>query len=180
MHPLRALRRLVLVSIFPLFASVGSAADFHLDSAGLRGGFSANESGVEFNEADLIVNWRLPWRWSLGKDWWMQSRLDASAGWLGSRSANACVGTLGPTLVISRQELPLSFECGISPTGISRYDLGAKNFGTYFQFTSHAGLNWDFTTHWRLSYRFQHMSNASISGHNPGLNLNYLGASYLF
>jgi Lipid A 3-O-deacylase (PagL) len=82
--------------------------------------------------------------------------------------------------VLTRGKFPLSLEGGVSPTGLSRYDFGAKNFGTYFQFTSHLGLNWDILPRVRLSYRFQHMSNAGLSRHNPGLNLHMLGVSYLF
>jgi hypothetical protein len=37
-----------------------------------------------------------------------------------------------------------------------------------FQFICHLGLNWDFATHWRLSYRYQHMSNADLALENPG------------
>jgi hypothetical protein len=41
-------------------------------------------------------------------------------------------------------------------------------------------LNWDFATHWRLGYRFQHMSNAGLSQPNPGLNMHMFALSYLF
>jgi hypothetical protein len=41
-------------------------------------------------------------------------------------------------------------------------------------------LNWDFAAHWRLSYRFQHMSNAGLSLQNPGLNMNMFSLGYIF
>lgn len=63
---------------------------------------------------------------------------------------------------------------------LSRHDFGSKDFGELFQFTSHIGLNLDLWEHLRLGYRFQHMSNAGLSGHNPGLNLHMLSMSYLF
>jgi hypothetical protein len=63
---------------------------------------------------------------------------------------------------------------------LSQSDFGAKDFGVPFQFTSHVGLNWDVTSHWRLGYRFQHMSNAGLDAHNPGLNMHMFGLSYLF
>jgi hypothetical protein len=52
--------------------------------------------------------------------------------------------------------------------------------GTDIQFTSHVGLNWDFAAHWRLGYRFQHMSNADLSRDNPGLNMHLFALSYVF
>ena len=59
----------------------------------------------DFHQAELFGNWNLPWGWDLGKEWHLQSRLDLSAGWLGDRSQNAAIGTLGPTLVLSRARL---------------------------------------------------------------------------
>ncbi len=47
-----------------------------------------------------------------------------------------------------------------------------------FQFTSHVGLNWDFAEHWRLGYRFQHISNADLAKPNPGLNMHLVTLSY--
>jgi hypothetical protein len=61
---------------------------------------------------------------------------------------------------------------------LSSYKFETRSFGTDIQFTSHVGLNWDFAAHWRLGYRFQHMSNASLSRDNPGLNLHLLALSY--
>jgi hypothetical protein len=49
-----------------------------------------------------------------------------------------------------------------------------------FQFTSHLGVNWDFAPHWRVGYRFQHMSNAGLATPNPGLNLHIFSVSYRF
>jgi lipid A 3-O-deacylase len=163
-----------------LFAVISRAEDFRLESVGVRGGLSASSRGEEFNQAEAFVNVNLPWGWDLGKEWHLQSRLDFSVGWLGDRGNNAAVGTIGPSVVLSRERLPVSLEGGVSPTFLSRSEFGSKDFGADFQFTSHIGLNWDFATHWRLGYRFQHMSNAGISSSNPGLNMHMFALSYLF
>lgn len=146
----------------------------------MRGGFSANESGWGFNEAQGFVSWNLPWDWDLGKEWYLQTRLDLSAGWLGDDEESAAIGTVGPSLMLGRQRLPLSLDGGISPTILTKHAFGSKDFGSYAQFTSHVGLNWDFAPHWHLSYRFEHMSNANLSEHNPGLNMHVFGLSYRF
>lgn len=156
------------------------AQDFHIESAGARYGFDPVGSESNFHQAEAFVNFDLPWNWDLGKRWSLQSRLDASAGWLGESGADAFIGTVGPSLSLGKQNFPLSLEGGVSPTILSRKDFPSRDFGTLFQFTSHGGINLDITSHWRLSYRFQHMSNASISRHNPGLNLHMFGLSYLF
>ena len=163
-----------------LCAVFGRAEDFRLESVGARGGLSANSSGQAFNQGDLFANWNLPWGWDLGKEWHLQSRLDLSIGWLGDRGNNAAIGTVGPSLVLGHERWPVSMEGGVSPTLLSRTGFGSKEFGTDFQFTTHIGLNWDFAPHWRLGYRFQHMSNAGLASKNPGLNLHFFALSYVF
>jgi hypothetical protein len=156
------------------------AQEFGLDSTGARWGLSSNDRTHNFNQAEGFVNWNLPWRWDLCSNWQIQHRLDISAGWLGGNGNDAAILKFGPTLVLVRPALPVSIEGGISPTLMTRSEFGSEDFGIPFQFTSHAGINWDITRHIRIGYRFQHMSNGHLSSHNPGLNLHMFGASYLF
>jgi hypothetical protein len=168
------------VACLVLCALLGRAEDFRLESIGARGGLSAHNSGKDFNQAEAFANWNLPWAWDLGKEWRLQSRLDFSLGWLGDRGNNAAIGTAGPSLVLSHEGWPVTLDGGSSPTVLSRSEFGSKDFGMDFQFTSHIGLNWDFAPHWRLSYRFQHLSNAGLASPNPGLNMHMFGLSYVF
>jgi hypothetical protein len=163
-----------------LCAGHGWAEEFRVESAGVRGGLSANGGRNEFHQGEAFGNWFLPWGWDLGKEWQLQTRLDLSAGWLGDSSQNAAVFTLGPTVILRQERWPVSLEVGVSLTLLSSYTFENKDLGMDFQFTSHVGLNWDFAKHWRLSYRFQHMSNADLATSNPGLNMHMLGLSYLF
>ncbi len=159
---------------------MGRAEDFRLESVGVRAGYSPSSSGWGFHQAEAFANLNLPWGWDLGKQWHLQSRLDLSLGWLGDQDNDAFIGTVGPSLVLSRERLPVSLEGGISPTFLSSHEFGSKDFGSDVQFTSHIGLNWDFAEHWRLSGRFQHMSNAGLGSKNPGLNMFLFSLSYLF
>jgi hypothetical protein len=164
----------------PPWANGVESEPFVPESVGARAGFSATSSGDNFYQSDAFANWNLPWGWELGKEWHLQTRLDFAVGWLGEGRDNGVVGSLGPSLVLSRAGLPVSLDGGISPTLLSRSDFGVKNFSTDIQFTTHVGVNWDFATHWRVSYRFQHMSNANLGSQNPGLNMHFLGLSYVF
>lgn len=165
-----------------LAASLGAAQaqNTSLESAGTLFGASATSNAHDFHQVDAFLNVSLPWRWDLGKDWFVQTRFDFSAGWLGWTEADTAVITMGPSFLFRRESVPLSFEGGIGPTILSRYDLISKNFGEPLQFTTYAGFNLDFGKHFRVGYRFQHMSNAGINEHNPGLNLHMLKISYLF
>jgi hypothetical protein len=154
---------------------------FQLESAGVRVGVSPSPGAAHhFHQAEGFVNWNLPWRWDLGADWWLQTRLDASAGWLGSSFEDGFIGTLGPSVLFRQNHLPFSLSVGISPTFLSQYEFVNRDFGQVVQFTSHIGFNYDFFEHFRAGYRFQHMSNANLTPSNPGLNLHMFALSYLF
>lgn len=163
-----------------LTSAATQAQGFRLDSSGARTGGSFTSNAHNFHEADGFLNFDLPWAWSLGQGWRLQSRLDLSAGWLGDPGGNAFIGTCGPSLLFALEYFPLSFEAGVSPTFLSRDEFETKNFSTLLQFTSHLGVNWEVSSHFRLSYRFQHMSNAGLGDPNPGLNLHMLEVSYRF
>jgi hypothetical protein len=156
------------------------AEDFHFDSAGARFGFSAESRSESFHQAEGFANWALPWGWDFGKDWHLQTRFDLAAGWLGGHEEDAFVCSAGPSLVLGYAQFPISLEGGCRPTFISRYEFGPTDLGSQIQFTSHAGLNWDIGWGLQIGYRFQHMSNAHISHHNPGLNLHMFAISYRF
>ena len=169
----------VVVS-FLAAASACHAQVFSLESVGARYGFPTDDRGQGFNQVEAFMNWNLPWQWELGPDWRLQSRFDLSVGWLGRERFDSALATLGPSLVLSDKWLPVSLEAGASVTGLSRDEFGTKDLGGNFQFTTHAGLIWDFAAHLRVGYRFQHMSNAGIRSPNPGLNLHVFAVSYLF
>ncbi len=150
------------------------------ESAGVRGAFSGNSRSHNFHEAEAFCNWNLPWNWDLGRGWDLQTELALGAGWLADPGKNVAILSLGPALALRRANFPLFLEGGSSPTWISDHHFATKNMGEDFQFTTYIGLNWDVSTHFRLLYRFQHMSNAGIASTNPGLNLNAFGVSYRF
>ena len=156
-------------------------ADFHLDSIGVRYGVGANSSSSRFFETRVFAQLATPWTLDLGRDWNIKSRVDFSAGWLGERDGdNSAIFGAGPQFVLGHEKIPLSFVIGIEGTGLSHHEFESKDFGFPFQFTSHAGLQLDLGGKVRIAYRYQHMSNAHLSHHNPGLNEYMVCLSYLF
>jgi hypothetical protein len=171
-------KQILLFASQLFLAGAAHAQSFGLESAGARVGASPGNAH-NFHQAEGFLNFNLPWKWDLGKGWALQTRLDLSAGWLADPGADAALGTLGPAFLLRRSGFPLSFEIGASPTLISEHEFQTKNLGADLQFTSHAGLNFDWG-HVRIGYRFQHMSNGDLAEPNPGLNLHVLSLSYLF
>ena len=170
-------RLLLLLALMNLAGSL--RAGMPLESAGVRFGFPANDN-LAFRQVEAFMDFRLPYRFELSTNWFVRTRFDCSAGWLGKNGTDAFIGTAGPVVVLSRKNFPVSFDLGFNPTILSRYQFAATSFGMTLQFTSHAGIDWDVSPHVRLGYRFQHMSNGGLVEPNPGLNLHMFTVSYRF
>ena len=170
----------IFALVYLLMISTGRGQVFQLESAGARVGIAGGSSSKNFHEAELFADWDLPFRWDLGSRLSLQSRVEVSTGWLGERGDNSAIENVGPCLVLAREHFPLSLAGGVNATVLSRSEFASRDFGILFQFTSYVGVNWDFAAHMRLGYRFQHMSNAGLNGHNPGLNLHVFSLGYVF
>jgi Lipid A 3-O-deacylase (PagL) len=162
--------------LFLVFRS-GEAQDF---SAGVRGGFSFENDSHRFTQIEAVAADDLPWHWNFYSDFVLTPRAEVSAGVLRGENTDAFVGSLGPSAELSKGKFPLTLVGGASPTVLSRYCFGGVDFGDRLQFTDDIGLKWHITEHFSADCRFQHMSNAGISSHNPGLNLLMFSASYGF
>lgn len=157
-----------------------NGADWHWESVGVRHGISATSFNNHFQQSEGFARLDLPWRWDFAQHWRVQTRLDASAGWLGGQGDDGFVGTLGPSLAIKHENFPIAFETGSSATLLSREHFGNTDFGVPFQFTSFVGLSADIGKRWGAGYRFQHMSNAGLGSDNPGLNMHMFSVRYRF
>lgn len=166
----------VLVLLF-LVIGRSEAQDF---SAGVRGGFSFENDSHQFTQIEAFGAANLPWYWNFYSNYALTPRLEASAGWLGGENEDAFIGTAGPSVELSKGKFPLTLIGGASPTILSRYHFRGVDFGDRLQFTDYIGLNWRFAEDFSVACRFQHMSNAGISSHNPGLNLLMFSGSYIF
>jgi len=162
-------------------AATGAAQSLFPESIGVRGGVEvAGTESSALSQTEGFADWNLPWKWETESGWYLQTRVTLSAGWLGGEGHDSFTSTVAPALGLGRSHFPLWLEGGAGPTYISQYEFGGVNFGQNLQFTSFIGLNFDLTSHWRLGYRFQHMSNAGLAKSNPGLNLNMFALSYVF
>jgi hypothetical protein len=170
-------RILVLLLLLLSIADRVGAQDYLV---GVRGGTSFQSNAGYFRQADVFAGRYLPWQWDSYFGLSFKPRVEASAGWLSGGSEDGFVGTLGPVIELREGKFPVTLEGGVSPTLLSRYNFSDKDLGGRFQFTDHLGLDWHITKDFTVGWRYQHMSNAGIYKHNPGLNLMMLSASYSF
>jgi hypothetical protein len=172
----RLIGGLLLLALLPC----ASAQDLKWHSVGLRTGFSSTDYSHPFMQSELFGAWAFRGQWRWGSNWSWTARLEHSSGWLHCQGQDGYVGTLGPCFTLKNRRCPVSIDAGLRPTILSEYTFPNRDFGIPFQFTSHLGFEWAIRSHWKLGYRFQHMSNAGLGSPNPGLNLHMFGVSYQF
>ena len=174
----------VAVASLTIFPTASLSADgplnrhiFRLAEAGTRIGMSENQP---VRHAEVFADWALPWDFDLGYGFRFQTYASGGLGWIGDDHHDAVMGSLGPSFRLSTDQGPVSVVFGSAPTLLSRNTMGERNLGCAFQFTSHVGLVWTIADRYELGYRIQHMSNASISEHNPGLNSHLVTLAWRF
>ncbi len=149
-------------------------------SIGLRGGVNDHINDEDFKQVDGFSTWSLPWsrQWDTG--WALGTYLEANAGVLRAAGKTGFVGAIGPGIYITGFNEKIEITMGINPTVISRHKYGDENLGGPIAFTSHIGFALNFTRHLFIGYRLQHMSNAVLYEHNPGLNMHMIEIGYRF
>ncbi len=119
---------------------------------------------------EVYGGWALPWKASKEQGFTITTFLSGAIGWIGDNENDTTVGSLGPSFRLNYRTLPISLIGGSSPTLIGRNQIGGRNLGSAFHFTSHIGISLNVGFAAELGYRLQHMSNAGLGNDNPGLN----------
>ncbi len=167
----------------PVFCTAGQDAlsgTFWPDAVFARGGFSATSPHNDAREFRLGADWfwRLPAD-TVG-DFIVSPGVELSLGYFEANDEGAFIGGVGPALVVGYKGFPVFIEGSVCATYVSRHTFGPLNIGVDFQFTSGLGFVWQVTERFSVAYRFQHMSNASLSENNPGVNLHVFSATIRF
>lgn len=163
-----------------MVARPGSAEEMNGLTLGLRTSVWTEDEKESFNQYEVFVNRELPWSWQLQEDWDLTSRLELTAGVLKGGGETGFVTSLGPSLALNCPGDRITLDVGVSPAFLNKHQYGEQSLGKSLQFVSHAGINFEVVRNLHVGYRFQHMSNASISEINPGLDLHMLELSYRF
>ncbi|MBW1725631.1 MAG: acyloxyacyl hydrolase [Deltaproteobacteria bacterium] len=132
----------------------------------LRAGVGDSRNDESFSQYEAYVTFSLPWKWRSGHDWIVGSFTGVNAGAV-TCAGTGFIGSIGLGVYILTPAESVALSAGIYPTYT-------------FQFTSAAGVNFNFHQHWTIGYRFQHMSNSGLSDQNPGLNTHMIELGYRF
>ena len=156
--------------------------------------FSAGPDASSNASVDLYrvgAQWDWNKRWLETSGWHVGGYWDLQAGYWDNSSqnkTNSGLWELAFTPVFRVQQNQPSavspyLELGVGAHLLSETSVSAqRDLGTAFQFGSHAGLGARFgpKNAFDLSYRFQHLSNASIKEPNDGINFHVLRLGYWF
>jgi lipid A 3-O-deacylase len=147
---------------------------------GFRAGENNSICKESFQQRELIFRGALPWEYRINSDFSISTQMEITAGKLECGRDRAFLASLGPSIIFSYYENLIDLDAGISPTLVTEYEFHHKNIGGFIQFTSHVGIYYSTFQFMKLGYRFQHMSNASLYEHNPGINLHLFEARFRF
>jgi hypothetical protein len=171
---------LLLLALICFAPQPSSGSEIAWWSIGLRGGINDHRNEEDFKQYEGFSTWKLPWFLQWDSGWTLGTYLEANAGILRGGGESAFVGSIGPGIYFTGFKERVEISMGINPTIISKHKFGDENLGGPIEFTSHIGLAVNFTRHLAIGYRLQHMSNAVLYEHNPGLNLHMIEVSYRF
>lgn len=145
---------------------------------GAQGGFSFNDKDSSFGQYEALLNYKLPWRWDL-RSVGLGMRVISTLGSLHGGGDVGAIGSLGLGFVLGDGH-DLNLRVGSAATYMTEDKYGDEDLGTQFTFTSHACVSYRFWNELSARFRVQHMSNASLSDENPGVNLFMFGLHYAF
>lgn len=148
---------------------------------GIHGGKDTDKKELyeSYHAAEIYLLKQLPWGTAVGEQGTLTNRFDFGAIYLEGGDDKGVMLAAGDDLVFNGWNDRLELEAGFRPTWMFDHEYGDDNFGGGMQFTSHAGLAFN----WRqsvLNSRLQHTSNAGIDHENPGINLHIVGLGYRF
>lgn len=184
-------RKAVVAVIFAWFLWGGThTRGLAADAVSVALGRGALETQGSLRQVDLRYDWSQ--RWLTDGAWYLGGYSELSLDYLASDQAgtkrNELFGIGGRGVLRYQRYRPWwgsvtpFVEAGSGPFLFTGHRFGGVNVSTNLQFGSILGMGVRFGAQRRfeLSYRFMHVSNASIKKPNPGLDFNVVYFTYYF
>jgi len=108
------------------------------------------------------------------------ARLNFTAGMLSAAGEKGVLTTFGPAIIWNTVNNLVALTGGLSAAYVNPHEYGNAHIGGPLQFLSHIAVETKITGGLGVGYYFQHLSNANLYFHNPGMNLNSFSLSYHF
>jgi hypothetical protein len=161
-----------------------------VDSVSIEAGRSFGGRGDDTNMGRIGVQWDWNVKWFDQGSWYLTGYWDLSLGYWNTDDTldDHDVVDIGITPTFRLRSAATSgfapyVELAVGAHYLSDKDISdRRRFSTNFQFGDHIGLGFMFGDkgQYDLSYRLQHLSNASIDSPNPGINFNQIRFQYRF
>jgi lipid A 3-O-deacylase len=164
--------------------TVSEAAETGWEAVGIRVGVDFTDAHAKdcanFTLYEFAAGYRLPLSWRISKGLELRTRIDTSAGVLTREGDLGLLASLGPGLALEMFSGRVELAAGGSAAFISRHSYPRRDLGGPFLFDIHAGFDAYLYGGFGIGYQYQHLSNAYLYDHNPGLNLHMLELKYRF
>lgn len=169
---------LVVALLLLLFPMTSWSLDTTME-LGVRGGQDSSDDLEDLATGEIYYLQTLPWQAELNPRTKLSTRLDAGVGYLRADSRSGGWLAVGVDAVVGIMDDRWELEGGFRPTWLFESEIAGEDFGGPVQFSSHVGATLNLGQV-AFSYRFQHISNASIYDCNPGINLHLVGLGVRF
>ncbi|ROQ91160.1 acyloxyacyl hydrolase [Desulfosoma caldarium] len=169
-------RKWVLITVLAMVVGETGAwaAEKLVFGIGVRSGFSAIKKDETFHIHELIAYHTLPWDWQWNGGWILDTFWEIHFGLLRAADKESVLISTGPMVTLQTPWKSLAFMAAVRPAFLEDHNFGKENLGGEIQFTEEIGINLILSKYFSLGYRFQHLSNAGLYTHNPGLDFHVL------
>lgn len=175
---MNSILRMIAVLLMLGAPEMAAAADSARWDVGVRIGTDASGVAENYTVGELFLLRQLPWQFDLGNGQ-VRTRLDLGGGYLEADGDRGGWLAAGIDLVYFPGLGPIELEMGLRPAWLTDYTYGHDDFGCNVQFITHAGVALQYRG-MTIGYRFQHMSNAGLDDHNPGIEMHLVSLSSRF
>lgn len=176
----------LLVSLIMFLPGRNWAEEFEWTSVGIRGAVNYKDAGlppgekVDFEQFDVIGTLGFPGRWKVPWDWDARFQLTPTAGALRGDGDTGFISTLTWGIALTKEQWRTTVDFGVGGALLSKWKFPGQNIGGPFQFITHGGMLFHLPWNLLAGYRFQHMSDGMIYGHNRGVDFHMLEVRYSF
>ncbi len=144
-----------------------------------RYGTSAIRDRETFHLHEVIAFHTLPWDWRWEGGWYLNTIWEIHFGLLGAAGEERVFFSTGPRLELDTPLERFRLVAAFRPAFLEDHVFGKENLGGSIQFTEEVGLDFVVLKSLIVGYRFQHISNANIYSHNPGVDLHVFEIRWL-